>query len=84
MWLRFKVNQRFPVVGAVQVQTWSFSPLEEMVYNMKPSLIFWPIQKPEYKRSKLSLKVVGLSAKGSIEVCIDVYRGLSDIVLLQE
>ncbi|XP_053352888.1 cilia- and flagella-associated protein 65 [Clarias gariepinus] len=50
-----------------QVQTWSFSPLEEMVYNMKPSLIFWPIQKPEYKRSKLSLKVVGLSAKGSIE-----------------
>ncbi|KAK3543244.1 hypothetical protein QTP70_014102, partial [Hemibagrus guttatus] len=50
-----------------QIQTWSFTPLEERAYNMKPSLIFWPIQKPECKRSRLSLKVVGLSAKGSIE-----------------
>ncbi|KAG7330997.1 hypothetical protein KOW79_004966 [Hemibagrus wyckioides] len=50
-----------------QIQTWSFTPLEEMAYNMKPSLIFWPIQKPECKRSRLSLKVVGLSAKGSIQ-----------------
>ncbi|KAK2849898.1 hypothetical protein Q7C36_008681 [Tachysurus vachellii] len=50
-----------------QVQTWSFTPVEEITYNMKPSLIFWPIQNPEYKRSRLSLKVVGLSAKGSIQ-----------------
>ncbi|GAA6066589.1 cilia- and flagella-associated protein 65 isoform X1 [Tachysurus ichikawai] len=50
-----------------QVQTWFFTPVEEITYNMKPSLIFWPIQNPEYKRSRLSLKVVGLSAKGSIQ-----------------
>lgn len=52
----------------VQVQTWSFTPLEEMAYSMKPSLIFWPIHKPECKRSRLFLKVVGLSARGSIQV----------------
>ncbi|MCJ8732733.1 hypothetical protein PDJAM_G00214590 [Pangasius djambal] len=50
-----------------QVQTWSFTPLEEMAYNMKASLIFWPIQKPDCKRSRLSLKIVGLSARGSIQ-----------------
>lgn len=50
-----------------QVQTWCFTPLEEITYNMKPSLIFWPVQKPDCKRFRLSLKVVGLSAKVSIQ-----------------
>ncbi|KAI5107294.1 cilia- and flagella-associated protein 65, partial [Silurus meridionalis] len=53
-----------------QVLTWSFTPIEEMTYNMKPNLIFWPIQKPESKRSRLSIEVVGLSAKGSIQTGI--------------
>ncbi|TSK92887.1 Cilia- and flagella-associated protein 65 [Bagarius yarrelli] len=50
-----------------QIHTWFFTPLEEMTYNMKPSLIFWPIDKPEGRRSRLSLKAVGFSAKGSIQ-----------------
>ncbi|KAG9271575.1 cilia- and flagella-associated protein 65 isoform X1 [Astyanax mexicanus] len=50
-----------------QVQTWSFTPLEEKMHSMKAMLTFWPVQTPDCKRSKLPLKIVGLAAKGSIE-----------------
>ncbi|KAI4873066.1 hypothetical protein NFI96_025495 [Prochilodus magdalenae] len=50
-----------------QVQTWSFIPLEEKTYSMKATLTFWPVQAPDCKRSTLSIKVVGLAAKGSIQ-----------------
>ncbi|KAL0985623.1 hypothetical protein UPYG_G00159560 [Umbra pygmaea] len=49
------------------VQTWSFKPLEEMVYNLKPNLTFWAIQMPGSKKSRLSLKFVGMASKGSIK-----------------
>ncbi|XP_019896730.2 cilia- and flagella-associated protein 65 isoform X1 [Esox lucius] len=49
------------------VQTWSFTPSEEMVYNLKPKLTFWPIQMPGCRKSRLPLKVVGMASKGSIQ-----------------
>ncbi|XP_028847047.1 cilia- and flagella-associated protein 65 isoform X2 [Denticeps clupeoides] len=49
------------------VQTWVFCPGEEMEYNMKPRLSFWPAQSPDWKRSRLSLKAVGVASKGSIQ-----------------
>ncbi|CAB1346896.1 unnamed protein product [Coregonus sp. 'balchen'] len=60
-----------PDTGVLQpnetmVQTWSFTPFEEMVYNLKPNLTFWPIQTPGC-RSRLPLKVVGMASKGSIQ-----------------
>ncbi|XP_035391658.1 cilia- and flagella-associated protein 65 isoform X1 [Electrophorus electricus] len=50
-----------------RVQTWSFTPLEEMMYIMKATLTFWPAQTPDCKRSRLSLEVMGAAAKASIE-----------------
>ncbi|XP_029557900.1 cilia- and flagella-associated protein 65 isoform X2 [Salmo trutta] len=69
-------DQRFisvaPDTGVLQpnetmVQTWSFTPFEEMVYNLKPNLTFWPIQTPGCRKSRLPLKVVGMASKGSIQ-----------------
>ncbi|KAJ8004474.1 hypothetical protein DPEC_G00136070 [Dallia pectoralis] len=61
-----------PVTGLLQpndtmVQTWSFTPLEEMVYNLMPKLTFWPIQMHGCRKSRLPLKVVGMSSKDSIQ-----------------
>ncbi|XP_066497191.1 cilia- and flagella-associated protein 65 isoform X2 [Hoplias malabaricus] len=50
-----------------QVQQWSFSPVEEQMHIMKATLRFWPVQTPDCKRSSLSLKVIALAAKGSIQ-----------------
>ncbi len=52
-----------------QVQKWSFAPIEEMMYSMKPSLTFWPVQMPQCKKSRLTIKAVGLASKGSLQVC---------------
>ncbi|XP_035860503.1 cilia- and flagella-associated protein 65 isoform X3 [Sander lucioperca] len=49
------------------VQIWSFSPLAEKTYTLKPTLTFWPIQTPGCNKSHLTLNVVGMGAKGSIE-----------------
>ncbi|XP_040004712.1 cilia- and flagella-associated protein 65 isoform X2 [Xiphias gladius] len=49
------------------VQTWSFSPLTEKTYSLKPTLTFWPIQTDERNKSHLTLKVVGMGSKGFIE-----------------
>lgn len=58
----------FHGVLALQVQTWSFSPLTEKTYTLRPVLTFWPIQSPGCNKSELTLKVEGLGSKGSIEV----------------
>uniref|UniRef100_A0A3P8SQ41 Si:ch1073-349o24.2 n=1 Tax=Amphiprion percula TaxID=161767 RepID=A0A3P8SQ41_AMPPE len=50
-----------------QVQTWSFSPLSEKTYTLNPTLIFWPVQTDRSNKSHLTLKVVGMGSKGSIE-----------------
>ncbi|XP_048049329.1 LOW QUALITY PROTEIN: cilia- and flagella-associated protein 65 [Megalobrama amblycephala] len=50
-----------------KVQKWSFAPKEEMMYNMKPSLTFWPVQTPQCKKSRLTIKAVGLASKGSLQ-----------------
>ncbi|KAJ8350300.1 hypothetical protein SKAU_G00254300 [Synaphobranchus kaupii] len=50
-----------------QVLKWSFSPLAEMLYTLKPCLTFWPIQLPGSKKSRLFLKVVGLASTGSLQ-----------------
>uniref|UniRef100_A0A3B4UBL5 Cilia and flagella associated protein 65 n=1 Tax=Seriola dumerili TaxID=41447 RepID=A0A3B4UBL5_SERDU len=49
------------------VQTWSFSPLEEKAYTLKPTLTFWPVQTDGCNKSHLTLKVVGMGSKGFIE-----------------
>ncbi|XP_023144688.2 cilia- and flagella-associated protein 65 [Amphiprion ocellaris] len=49
------------------VQTWSFSPLSEKTYTLNPTLIFWPVQTDRSNKSHLTLKVVGMGSKGSIE-----------------
>ncbi|XP_054471804.1 cilia- and flagella-associated protein 65 [Anoplopoma fimbria] len=49
------------------VQKWSFSPLEEKTYTLKPTLTFWPIQTPGSNKSHLTLTVVGSGSKGFIE-----------------
>ncbi|XP_077947353.1 cilia- and flagella-associated protein 65 isoform X2 [Gasterosteus aculeatus] len=49
------------------VQIWSFSPLCEKTYTLKPTLSFWPIQTPGCNKSHLTLEVVGSGSKGSIE-----------------
>ncbi|KAE8299504.1 Cilia- and flagella-associated protein 65 [Larimichthys crocea] len=48
-------------------QIWSFSPLAQQTYTLKPSLTFWPIQTPGCNKSKLSLKVIGMGSKGFIK-----------------
>uniref|UniRef100_A0A671V1K3 Cilia and flagella associated protein 65 n=1 Tax=Sparus aurata TaxID=8175 RepID=A0A671V1K3_SPAAU len=55
------------------VQIWSFSPLAEETYTLKPTLTFWPIQTPGCNMSQLSLKVVGEGCKGFIEVGSKLY-----------
>ncbi|XP_073329268.1 cilia- and flagella-associated protein 65 [Pagrus major] len=49
------------------VQIWSFSPLAEETYTLKPTVTFWPIQTPGCNMSQLTLKVVGMGSKGFIE-----------------
>ncbi|XP_040912258.1 cilia- and flagella-associated protein 65 [Toxotes jaculatrix] len=49
------------------VQTWSFNPLAETTYTLKPTLTFWPIQTNGCNKSHLTLKVVGMGSKGFIE-----------------
>ncbi|XP_033474057.2 cilia- and flagella-associated protein 65 [Epinephelus lanceolatus] len=49
------------------VQIWSFSPLAEKIYTLKPTLTFWPVQTPGCNKSQLTLKVVGMGSKGFIE-----------------
>ncbi|XP_044073745.1 cilia- and flagella-associated protein 65 isoform X2 [Siniperca chuatsi] len=49
------------------VQIWSFSPMAEKTYTLKPTLTFWPIQTPGSNESHLTLKVVGIGSKGFIE-----------------
>ncbi|XP_069010849.1 cilia- and flagella-associated protein 65 [Embiotoca jacksoni] len=49
------------------VQTWSFTPLAEETYTLKPTLTFWPIRTDGSNRSHLTLTVVGTGSKGSIE-----------------
>ncbi len=39
------------------------------MYSMKPSLMFWPVQMPQCKKSRLTIKAVGLASKGSLQVC---------------
>ncbi|XP_056144876.1 cilia- and flagella-associated protein 65 [Lampris incognitus] len=49
------------------VQSWFFSPLEEMMYTLKPNLTFWPIQTSGYEKSYLPLNVIGQGCKGSLQ-----------------
>uniref|UniRef100_UPI0037E8BD37 cilia- and flagella-associated protein 65 n=1 Tax=Semicossyphus pulcher TaxID=241346 RepID=UPI0037E8BD37 len=49
------------------VQIWSFSPLEEKSYTLKPTLTFWPIQTPGSNKSQLTLNVVGMGSQGYIK-----------------
>ncbi|KAM3861924.1 LOW QUALITY PROTEIN: cilia- and flagella-associated protein 65 [Diretmus argenteus] len=60
-----------PDVGELQpnesmVQKWSFSPLEETMYTLKPCLTFWPTQTPGCKKY-IPLKVMGMGSTGFIE-----------------
>ncbi|XP_061081714.1 cilia- and flagella-associated protein 65 [Conger conger] len=50
-----------------QVLKWSFAPLAEMQYNLRPCLTFWPTQVPGSKKSRLFLQVVGLASTGSLQ-----------------
>ncbi|XP_056308541.1 cilia- and flagella-associated protein 65-like, partial [Danio aesculapii] len=50
-----------------KVQKWSFTPKEEMMYNMKPSLMFWPVQTPQIKKSHFTVKAIGLASKCSLQ-----------------
>ncbi|KAF7662426.1 hypothetical protein LDENG_00236590 [Lucifuga dentata] len=54
------------------IQTWSFSPQEETTYNIKAMLTFWPVQTPGRNKSHLTLEVLGMGSKGSIEAEIPV------------
>ncbi|XP_047455942.1 cilia- and flagella-associated protein 65 isoform X2 [Mugil cephalus] len=49
------------------VQTWSFIPLAEKTYTVKPTLTFWPSQTDGSNKSHISLKVVGKGSMGTIE-----------------
>lgn len=57
----------------LQVQIWSFSPLAEETYTLKPTLTFRPIQTPGCNMSQLAFKVVGEGCKGFIEVGLKLY-----------
>ncbi|XP_076015276.1 cilia- and flagella-associated protein 65 [Genypterus blacodes] len=63
----------------ISMQTWSFSPLEETMYKRKVTLIFWPVKTPRL-RSQLTLDVVGMGSKGSIESEMPVLD-VGDIVI---
>ena len=47
---------------------WSFTPMEEMGYSLKPSLTFWPAQMPDCRKCRLPLKIIGTASEGSIQV----------------
>ncbi|XP_037831837.1 cilia- and flagella-associated protein 65 isoform X2 [Kryptolebias marmoratus] len=49
------------------IQMWSFSPLAEKTYTLKPTLNFWPIQSDGSNKSHLTLEVTGMGSRGSIE-----------------
>ncbi|XP_060910642.1 cilia- and flagella-associated protein 65 [Labrus mixtus] len=49
------------------VQIWSFSPLEEIAYTLKPTLTFWPIQTHGSGKSHLVLQVVGIGSRGFLK-----------------
>nr|XP_019945243.1 PREDICTED: cilia- and flagella-associated protein 65 [Paralichthys olivaceus] len=51
----------------ILIQTWSFSPLAEKTYTLKPILTFWPSRTDEQNKSLITLKVVGMGSKGFIE-----------------
>ncbi|KAJ8383584.1 hypothetical protein AAFF_G00216570 [Aldrovandia affinis] len=51
-----------------QVLKWSFSPLAEMLYTLRPSLTFWPVEATGNRKSRLCIQVVGLASTGSIQV----------------
>nr|XP_023695931.1 cilia- and flagella-associated protein 65 isoform X2 [Paramormyrops kingsleyae] len=48
-------------------QVWSFTPLAESLYTLKPSLMFWPTQSPGCRKSRLSVRVMGFATQGSIQ-----------------
>ncbi|XP_066544141.1 cilia- and flagella-associated protein 65 isoform X2 [Amia ocellicauda] len=52
-------------------QTWSFTPLAETQYCLKPCLVFCPLRTQSsissIKKTRLSLRVMGLAAQGTIE-----------------
>ncbi|XP_029113584.1 cilia- and flagella-associated protein 65 [Scleropages formosus] len=50
-----------------KAQMWSFTPLAEMLYTLKPSLTFWPAESPENRRSRLCISVVGSASQGSMQ-----------------
>ncbi|TRY54345.1 hypothetical protein DNTS_011111 [Danionella cerebrum] len=50
-------------------QKWIFTPKEEMLYSMKPRLMFWPVQTPKLKKTHLTVKAIGLAAKGYLQAC---------------
>lgn len=55
-----------------QVQIWSFTPLEEQTYTVTATLTFWPVQTPGCNTSQLTLEVVGMGAKGLLQVVLSV------------
>lgn len=57
----------------LQFQTWSFSPLAEETYSLKPILCFWPIQTDGRDKSQLTLTVVGMGSEGFIEVALSCF-----------
>lgn len=52
----------------LQIQMWSFCPLEEKTYTIKPTLTFWSIQSDGSNKAHLALEVVGIGSKGSLQV----------------
>ncbi|KAM6934057.1 cilia- and flagella-associated protein 65 [Xenentodon cancila] len=49
------------------IQMWSFHPLAERTYTIKPTLTFWPVQSDGSNKTHLTLEVCGIGSKGSIE-----------------
>lgn len=63
-------------VGYLKVQTWSFTPVKEKVFTLKPILTLWPLQYPEHENIHLHLEVTGTGSVGFIQVrqfCICIY-----------
>ncbi|XP_060944050.1 cilia- and flagella-associated protein 65 [Limanda limanda] len=51
----------------ILIQTWSFSPLANKAYTLKPTLFFWPSRTDGAHKSHLTLTVEGTGSKGFIE-----------------
>ncbi|XP_061578921.1 cilia- and flagella-associated protein 65 [Cololabis saira] len=49
------------------IQMWSFHPLAEKTYTIKPTLTFWPVQSDGSNKTHLTLEVFGTGSKGSLE-----------------